>query len=152
MSAELVAEMTAACPDRTGAWYAGWAAFKKHVKGCLKSTELLLNCDYITVVIHIDKSDGKTKLVLEGIQTPDFSSRMIEDHPVNVDIIGEDLAEIAAAFGGTVTCNETNQPNRNALVFQMLFNGADKTTAQQACERLASHAHIASTQEWWNDL
>ena len=85
--------MITECPDRTGDWYAGWAAFTSHMERCLRIEKLLLNCDYITIVVHINESDGKTKLVMEGIQTPDFSPRMIENHPVNVNIVREDLAE-----------------------------------------------------------
>ena len=144
--------MITECPDRTGEWYAGWAAFTSHMERCLRIEKLLLNCDYITIVVHINESDGKTKLVMEGIQTPDFSPRMIENHPVNVNIVREDLAEIAAACGGEIVYNETGQPNRNALVVQMLFNNANKADARRAREQLASRAHIAFIQEWWDDL
>lgn len=144
--------MILTCPDRTGEWYKGWNALKEYIGNLMSIKKLLDGCEAVTIVVHINEPDGKTKLLMRGLSTPDFSPRLIEDYPVNVDIVQEDFIAVARKFGGKITFSGTSQPNRNALVFQMVFNGADEAAAQKEGEDLAANAHYPTTQEWFDDL
>jgi hypothetical protein len=150
--APTVNEMILACPHRAGEWYKGWKALNKHIEEHLLIKELLARLKVITIVVHINEPDGKTKLIIRGLSDPDFSPRLIEDYPVNVEILQEDFAAVALKFGGKVTFSKTSQPNRNALVFQAVFNGADEKAAQDEGEDLAANAHRRIMQEWFDDL